>query len=81
MNVSAMFVDAKWQLDLIEDQGFDLLYAERKGRRQKTTEHSSCFQRVIDFLDIDGRRYYIDPVRFVDETAGRPSLKGVIKKG
>lgn len=48
---------------MVEEEDLDLVYSEDLRRGEQTTEHVLCIKRKIGFLDIDCRRYFLDPER------------------
>ncbi|PXF49457.1 hypothetical protein BWQ96_00773 [Gracilariopsis chorda] len=79
LRVAAVLTDVKWQHRMVEDHMLDLVYTDEKGHGMKTTEHASCIQRVIGFLDIEGRRYYLDPYRNETKIGRKAILQGCTK--
>lgn len=74
----AAFVVVRWQYGLKQEERFGLVYNDEKGRGETITEPAGCIERVVGFLDIQSRRYYIARMRSVDDSEARAVLQGLI---
>lgn len=65
---TTFLVRADWAYELEIDEEFQLVYSGNKGNKKmrkpkicfRSVEHVICIKRLIAFLDIRDRRYYID---------------------